>query len=54
MQAVKARIEEAKDSLVTSTNEHEYDLFIKGMIQAFNEVLTIKFSDEKEVNDEVQ
>ena len=54
MQVVKDRIEEAKNSLITSTNERDYDLFIKGMIQAFNEVLTIKFSDEQEDKNEVQ
>ena len=46
MQAVQARIEEAKNSLIVSTNEHEYDVFIKGMIQAFNEVVNMEFSDE--------
>ena len=53
MQVVRDRIEEAKNSLITSTNERDYDLFIKGMIQAFNEVLTIKFSDEQEDKNEV-
>ena len=46
MQAIQARIEEAKNSLIVSTNEHEYDVFIKGMIQAFNEVVNMEFSDE--------
>lgn len=46
MQAVQARIEEAKNSLLVSTNDREYDLFIKGMIQAFNEVRNMEFSDE--------
>jgi CRISPR/Cas system type I-B associated protein Csh2 (Cas7 group RAMP superfamily) len=54
MQAVRNRIDEAKDSLVVSTNEREYDLFIKGMIQAFTEVLTMKFSDEQEDKNEIQ
>ena len=53
MQAIKERIENAKNSLVVSTNDRDYDLFVKGMIQAFNEVLTIKFSDEQEDKDEV-
>lgn len=49
MQAVSQRIDEAKDSLVVSTNERDYDLFIKGMIQAFTEVLNMKFGDDNEV-----
>ena len=53
MQAVRERIENAKNSLVVSTNDREYDLFVKGMIQAFNEVLTMKYSDEQEDKDEV-
>ena len=53
MQAIKERIENAKNSLVVSTNDRDYDLFVKGMIQAFNEVLTIKFSDEQEDKDEI-
>ena len=49
MQAVKDRIEEAKNSLIVSTNERDYDVFIKGMIQAFNEVTNMKFGDDDEV-----
>ena len=53
MQAVKERIDEAKNSLIVSTNDREYDLFVKGMIQAFTEVLTMKFSDDVEDKDEI-
>ena len=53
MQAIKERIDNAKNSLVVSTNDREYDLFVKGMIQAFTEVLTMKFSDDVEDKDEI-
>ena len=53
MQAINERIDNAKNSLVVSTNDREYDLFVKGMIQAFTEVLTMKFSDDVEDKDEI-
>ena len=46
MEAVKQRIEEAKDNLLPATNTFEYDMFVKGMIQAYREVLDVKFSVE--------
>ena len=40
--AVKERIKGAIDNLLPSTNSHEYDMFMKGMIQAYNEILDVK------------
>ena len=40
--AVKERIKGATDNLLSWTNDHEYDLFMKGMIQAYNEILDVK------------
>lgn len=53
MDLVKDRIEEAKENLLPANNSREFDLFVKGMIHGFNEVLELKF--EKETSeDEVQ
>ena len=52
MEAIQSRINEAKDNLLPVNNSHEFDLFTKGMIHGFNEVLEIKFEKEQE-NDEV-
>ena len=39
---IRNRIEEAKNHLTPSTNTHEYDLFVKGMIHAYQEVVDVK------------
>ena len=55
MQAVGQRIEGAKEHLVPSTNSHEYDLFMKGVIHAYREVLDVKLENllEETEQDEV-
>lgn len=39
--AIKARVLGALENLSVSTNTHEYDLFLKGMILAYREVLDV-------------
>lgn len=53
MEAIQSRIEEAKENLLPASNSHDYDLFVKGMIHGFSEVLELKFEKEQ-TNDEVQ
>ena len=50
MEAIKERIEEAKDNLLPGGNTHEYDLFLKGMIHGFSEVLEVKPANSIEEN----
>ena len=42
LDAVKDRLQGAMNNLLPSTNSHEYDMFIKGMIHAYNEILDVK------------
>ena len=42
MEAVNERIDAAKDQLTGPNNERDFDQFTKGLIWAFNEVLSIK------------
>jgi hypothetical protein len=53
MEVIKERIQEAKDNLSVSTNDRDYDLFVKGMIRAYNELLSIQFSEGEKEPDEV-
>ena len=53
LDAVKERIKGAIDNLLPSTNSHENHMFIKGMIQAYNEILDVKLDMIlEEINDD--
>lgn len=54
MEVIRERINDSKNALVVGTNDREYDLFVKGMIKAFNEVLEMKFSEGEQDEDEIQ
>lgn len=57
--SLKDRIEEAKDQIVFNySNAREFDVYVKGMIRAFSEVVEVLTSagdrtQATEVNDEV-
>ena len=55
-ESVTERIEEAKDQLSDPYADPKFDLVLKGMIRAFNEVLEAKpdLIDEGDFSDEVQ
>lgn len=42
MEAVRNRIEEARDQLEGGRNDREFDLFTKGMIRSFREILELQ------------
>lgn len=58
-EGVKESIRERINSCieqVMGSSDPEYDRFLKGMVHAFNEVLAVKLSDVKSIeeNDEIQ
>ena len=55
-EAVLERIKDAKDQLADPFTDPKFDLVLKGMIRAFNEVLEAKpdLIDEGEDSDEIQ
>lgn len=55
-EAVRERIEDAREQLADPFADPKYDLVLKGMIRAFNEVLEAKpdLIEEGEDSDEVQ
>ena len=48
MAAIKERIEEAKEVLVSS-NDPEYDRLLKGMIRAYKDLLDVKLDDSPDL-----
>ena len=56
MEALNARIEEAKEHLIPLVNSHEFDIWMKGFISGLRELQDVKFMttlEELEDQDEV-
>ena len=51
---IKERIAEALENLANASNERDYDVFMKGMVFAFREILEWTPETEEEYVDEVQ
>ena len=53
MEAIRERIEASKEMLLGANNDRDYDLFMKGMVRAFNEVLDIELElpTEEEIDE---
>ena len=52
MEAILERVEEAKENLLPASNTHEFDVFVKGMIYGFYEILDIKPQSATNIADE--
>ncbi len=44
MEAIRNRIDEAKDNLISATNSREFDLWMKGFIHGMYELLDVKLA----------
>ena len=55
MDQIRERIEEAKDQLLGSNNDRDFDQYVKGMVRGFSEVLEVQLDlpTEEDEEDEV-
>lgn len=49
---MQERVEEAKEHLVANRDSAEYDAFLRGMIRAFREVMTVRVEDVLEEDED--
>lgn len=47
-EAIRSKIAKGQEDLSNGQNEREYDLFVKGMIQGFREVLEVDLETTQE------
>ena len=53
-EVIRERVVEALENLAGANNERDYDLFMKGMVFAYREILEWAPETEEEYKDEVQ
>ena len=53
-EVIRERVVEALENLAHANNERDYDLFMKGMVFAYREILDWTPETEEEYKDEVQ